>query len=147
MRGVYSVCREVVITNAGNLIELECGGKSIEILEAKVTCQSPDAAEQMTIAIKRITAAGTGGTALTERPLANDGTANTANAYGGDRAPTAANDLIRESVPNVGGFLHTPIPECRIECNGTSDGIVLRLDENLSVSHTLDCMIIWREVG
>jgi hypothetical protein len=147
MRGVYVVLREVTIAAAGNLIELECGGKSIEILRAWAQAQSPDTVEQLTYAINRITAAGTGGTGLTERSTTNDGTSSTANAYAGDRAPTAANALDRQSVPSIGGYQYAPTPEERIECNGTSDGIVLRLDETPSVSQTIDCGIIWREIG
>jgi hypothetical protein len=147
MRGVYVVLREVTITSAGNLIELECGGKSIEILRAWAQAQSPDTVEQMTICLNRITAAGTGGTGLTERSTTNDGTSSAAAAYAGDRAPTAANALDRQSIPNIGGYQYAPTPEERIECNGTSDGIVLRLDEDLSASHVLDCGIIWREIG
>ena len=147
MRGVYTAIREASITNAGNLIELECGTKSIEILRAWVQAQSPDTVEQMTIAIKRVTAAGTSGTGITERSTSGDSTSPTVNTYAGDRAPTAANAIIRESVPNVGGFVYAPTPEERIECNGTSDGIVLALDENLSTAHILDCGIVWREIG
>ena len=148
MRGVYSVVRTTgSISTAQNLIELECGAKSIEILRAWVQTQSPDTVEQMIIAIRRVTAAGASGTGLTERPLSGDTTTPTANTYAGDRAPTAANNLIREAVPNVGGFMHAPTPEERIECSGTSDGIVLRLDEALSTNHVLECGIIWREVG
>jgi hypothetical protein len=147
MRGVYTALAEKTITNAGNLIELECGAKSIEILRAWVTAQSPDTAEQMTIEINRITAAGAGTGAITEQSTSKDGTSATANPYNGSRAPTAANAIVRESVPNVGGFFYVPTPEERIECNGTSDGVVLRLDENLSAEHVLDCGIVWREIG
>lgn len=147
MYGVFSVCREVTITSAANLIELEFGAKAVEILECSVTAQSPDVAEQMTIGIRRITAAGAGGTTITSQKLGSGSGSATAIAYAGDRAPTAANNIVRESVVNLGGFKHCPIPEARIEGQGTSDGIVLRLDEDLSGAHMLDCMIIWREVG
>jgi hypothetical protein len=147
MRGVYTVVREVTITSAGNLIELEFGAKAVEIYEIWVHTQSPDTAQQMTIAVKRVTAAGASGTTITPQSTSKDGTAATAIAYAGDRTPTAANSIRRESVPNIGGFFHVPIPEARIEGQGTSDGIVVRLDEDLSVAHILDCGITWREVG
>jgi hypothetical protein len=137
----------VTITNAGNLIELECGAKAIEILKAWVQTQNPDTAEQMTIAIRRVTAAGAAGTPITSQKTSGGSGSSTAVAYSGDRTPTAANAIIRESVPNIGGFIYAPIPEERIECVGTSDGIVLRLDENLSAAHILDCGIVWREIG
>lgn len=115
------------VSAASDLLEIVAGtGKPFDILSAIITQETSESSEQLALALYRLSASGTGGTAVTPRPTdANNaqafgGTATKARTASGARSP--AESLWREGQNVLNGWRYVPTPEERIDV--TSAGIV-----------------------
>ena len=153
MQGVYKLTATVAaVTTAKTLAYIETGGKPIEILSARVTCQDEETSEQIFVSLNRIATLGTP-TATTEVPKPTE---EGSSVYGGVckvnvTASEPTYDDITDAIAAYGanklaGWEYLPMPEERPIVAGADD-VGIKLIDNIDTASDLTVEITFREIG
>lgn len=152
MRGIYTASIEIASLSAAKTVLLiECAStKIIEILSISLTNENQTTAEQLQIALLRVTTKGSPAGTTANSAVSEIGTAATGATVLGDLSaePTtyAAPPLYQEGVNNLAGFHYDPLPEERPTI--APSGLVgLKLLANPTNAFKCVATITYREMG
>lgn len=152
MGRMYSaVFEEVAVTAVQDLFEINAPADSVVVLHSCVITQSSDAgdseAEQLSTIFHLGSTSGTGGSAVTARPLALGDAAFGGTIEANNTTQSTEGNILHAEAFNVAIGLHyIPTPEARIVIS-PSDRLIIELQTAPTDSLTMSGTIIIEEIG